>query len=91
MWLWLPEALRGEARETPTEEVANALTHLVGLLLASLGMYFLVIAAIVFRHSWHHVVGLLLFGISTCFSTHALEFEVGFCLGWLEAYFGFKL
>lgn len=61
---YLPDWLQGEARETTTEEVANALTHFVGLVFSAVGMYFLVIAAIVFRHSWHHVVGLVLFGIS---------------------------
>jgi predicted membrane channel-forming protein YqfA (hemolysin III family) len=62
--MWVPELFRGEALETVNEEVANALTHFVGLILSSFAMYFLVIAAIVFRHSWHHVTGLILFGMS---------------------------
>jgi hemolysin III len=57
-------ALSGTYEETYYEEIANSLTHAFGTVLAVVGLYFLILIALQNRHSWHHTVGLFVYGVS---------------------------
>ena len=54
--------LSGDESETWTEEIFNAITHLLALMLSVFGCYVLTLIAIYERRSWHHLVGCLAFG-----------------------------
>eukprot|EP01125_Pyxidicula_operculata_P009099 TRINITY_DN3010_c0_g1_i3.p1 TRINITY_DN3010_c0_g1~~TRINITY_DN3010_c0_g1_i3.p1 ORF type:complete len:276 (+),score=18.23 TRINITY_DN3010_c0_g1_i3:20-847(+) len=56
--------LTGNATETYWEEVASSITHLIGAILSAIATYFLILIAVHFRKSWHHVWGLTVYGLS---------------------------
>jgi len=55
--------LSGDEKETVLEEVANTISHLVGVLFAATGLYFLITLA-AFQKSFHHRIGGFVYGLS---------------------------
>jgi len=56
--------LSGSDQETYMEELANSVTHFLGLLLSACGMYYLLLLVSRNRRSWEHVVGCIVYGLS---------------------------
>jgi len=56
--------LSGTHEETFYEEIANSVTHFMGIVLSVCGMYYLLLLISQHRKSWEHVVGCAVYGAS---------------------------